>query len=187
MPISTPGLTQKFIHRWVGPFTVVSRDGHVNYVVKLVHGSSKNSKFHVEHLKRYIPRETADFQPTEEDLDASQQEFASQCRHTVDIQQAPPPEHVSDGLTRMPDPEETRRSSSISIETTRTSKIAKNPSRTPEEPQETSKNLQRPRRAHRSPERYILPTVLPSRSCHGSGNINRYLASLHHDPAGSAT
>ena len=68
MPISTLGLTQKFIHRWVGPFVIKARDGPVNYIVQLVNGPSRHNKFHVEHLKRYVPREIPDVEPTIDDL-----------------------------------------------------------------------------------------------------------------------
>lgn len=60
-PVRTPGLCEKFVHRYLGPYTVLERTSAVNYRVAPVSSASDRRRrgteiTHVSRLKPYIRR-----------------------------------------------------------------------------------------------------------------------------------
>ena len=53
----TPGLCKKLCPQFRGPFSVLSKESDVNYVVKIADtGARQHSTVHVANIRRYIPR-----------------------------------------------------------------------------------------------------------------------------------
>lgn len=62
IPVRAPARSRKFIHRWVGPYTVVERRGPVTYRCKPIHGG-RSFNVHASRMKRYVRMDSSSGTP----------------------------------------------------------------------------------------------------------------------------
>jgi hypothetical protein len=76
-PFRAVGKVEKLLHRWLGPYVVVTELSEVNYEIRLASGEKKSSEIaHVERLKKFhgsldeirIPATAADMIATSSSL-----------------------------------------------------------------------------------------------------------------------